>query len=159
MALENVHQQHAADIEAMLAEHDELSPEVRERLSFIAEQLRLGRMLEEIIPPNIRVDEPIPGHHKAADEARAASPTGDLPRTDITPPPPPELVVAPHAFGRAVRTARPSVADLNPDLGGGEEAAAAHERQLVAAGQARRFHPALPDVEKAIPEGDLRNDL
>lgn len=154
MGVNPTHLRHAQDIEALLASND-LSPEVRERLSFIAEQLRLGKMLEEIVPPNIRVDEPIPGHLKAADAARQTSPTGDLPRTDITPAPPPELVVAPHAFGREVDRQRPSVAALNASVG---DDAGAVEQSFAAAGLARKM-PVLPDVEHAIPFGDTRSDL
>lgn len=154
MAVSPVHLQHAEELETLLAEGD-FSPEVRERLSFIAEQLRLGRMLEEIVPPNIRIDEPIPGHHKAADAARAQSPTGDLPRTDIAAPKPPEEMVPTHAFSKVVRRQRPSVADLNPSAG---DDAGQVEKSFAAAGVARRM-PALPDVEHAVPEGDTRDEL
>lgn len=147
--MSNIFVEHAAEIDALLEETD-VSDDVRERLEFIAEQLRLGRDLQEIIPPNIRVDEPIPGRHRLADAARAQSPTGDLPRTDITPPPPPEEQVPPHAFAKPGRAQRASVADLNP----GQDADVAEgirmEQALVAEG-ARRFHPPLPDVERALP--------
>jgi hypothetical protein len=147
--------QQAQELETLLAE-EELSQEARQRLSLMIEQLRLGRMVDEAVPPNIRVDEPIPGHHKAADEARAASPTGDLPRTDIAPAPPPSELVATHEFAAAVP--RSSVATFNPEVEAAAAEGVAHEQTMMAQG-ARRFHPQLPDVERAMPVDDTREEL
>jgi hypothetical protein len=157
MAVSRFNLEQAAELEDLLAE-EEVSDEARERLAAMVETLRSGRIFEELVPPNIRIDEPIPGHHKKADEARAASPTGDLPRTDISPAPAPEEILPPHEFARPVRVKRASVADLNPELGAEAQEGVLHEKAMVAAG-ARRFHPALPDVEKAMPYDDMRENL
>src|SRR4051812_26964997 len=102
-------------IEELLEERgEELAPEVRERMGLIADQLRTNRR-DEIVPPNIRVDEPIPGAHPKADAARAESATGDLPRSDVTAAVPPEEMVPTHAFSKSVARSRPSVADFNPE--------------------------------------------
>jgi hypothetical protein len=157
MTMTALQMQQAEELETLLAE-EELSADARERLQEMVDQLRLGRLLEELIPPNIRSDEPIPGHHKGADAARAQSPTGDLPRTDIAAPKPPEEMKATHQFARPVRRSRPSVADLNPGQDAEAAAGEAHDRALVTQG-ARRFHPQLPDVESAMPYEDQRNEL
>lgn len=148
----------AALIEELLEEQGEaLAPEVRERMATITDALRTNRR-EEINAPNIRADEPNPGVHPGADAARAASPTGDLPRTDIAPPTPPEEIVAPHDFAKIVRrsqparvAAGPSVADLNPDQGSAFASGAARANpDLVAQMAGSRAMPSLPTVEHAV---------
>jgi hypothetical protein len=155
MAVSPRNLQQAQELEALLVE-EELSDDARQRLAAVVEQLRLGRQIDEPIPLNIRIDEPIPGHHKAADAARAASPTGDLPRTDISPAPAPAELMATHEFAKPAP--RATVASLNPELETAAEEGVAHERAMVAQG-ARRFHPQLPDVERAMPVDDQRENL
>lgn len=109
----------AAMIDELLEEQgEELPAAVRERMAGIAEALR-SRRRDELNPPNIPVDEPIPGTHPRADEARALSPTGDLPRSDRTPAPAPEEIVPPHEFVTATTRRRRSsvMEDLTPDEG------------------------------------------
>lgn len=143
----------ANQLEELLG-RDDLPEDVRQRLAFVSQNLRQGNVYE-IIPPNIPVDEPIPGRHALADQARAASPTGDLPRSDRAPVPAPEEVVPPHEFGevmsitRARTTQAPpgytSVGDLNPDQGGGGG------RDLEAMAGQRSAPPPQLGVEAALP--------
>jgi hypothetical protein len=129
----------ALEIETMLEEQGDLLPEeVRGRLDSLLDAIRYGRR-DEMIPPNIPVDEPIPGQHPGADEARAASPTGDLPRTDREAPKPPEEMIAPHAFAKPTPVRKPSVADLNPEM------------PPPIAEHGPRAFPPLPPVERALP--------
>lgn len=140
----------AALIEELLEERGaELAPDLRERMAEIAQGLRTNRR-DEVTPPNIPVDEPIPGAHPGADRARAMSSTGDLPRTDRAAPVPPEEQVPTHEFAKTVKRTRPSVADFNPvpdaplanELGSGPAAAAAGRHAI----------PSLPTVEHALAE-------
>lgn len=69
-------------IEALLADDDVvMSDDQRAQMEASLRLLRTGSA-EEIAPPNIPSNEPIPGQDPKADALRAASETGDLPRPE-----------------------------------------------------------------------------
>jgi hypothetical protein len=146
----------AAQLDELL-QRDDLPDDVRQRLAYVAGNLRQG-VSQEITPPNIPIDEPIPGRHARADEARASSPTGDLPRSDRAPAPAPEEIVPPHEFGEVMsitraRSGQPppgytSVGDLNPDNGG---IGAGRAVDVEAMAGSRNAPPPMLDVEAALP--------
>src|SRR6266516_1386232 len=109
-----VKEQQAFEIQQLLEDY-ELPQEARERLAELQRDLLVGR-IDEMVPPNIPIDEPIPGRHRQADAARAESATGDLPRSDRAPAMPPEEIRAPHAFATPVKAMRETlIGEMNEE--------------------------------------------